>query len=61
MWAAAIPVAVNNNASSVSFGALLAVPGLTGWRWRCLALLLAGIAFRAGVAIVGVAICVVSG
>lgn len=42
------PAAVINNASSVSFGALLAVPGLGGLALALLGLLLAGIAFLRG-------------
>ncbi|HOB03547.1 MAG TPA: CARDB domain-containing protein, partial [Casimicrobium huifangae] len=42
------PAAVNNNASSVSFGALLAVPGLDGLALALLGLLLAGIGFWHG-------------
>ena len=39
------PAAVNNNASSVSFGALLSVPALDGLAFALLALLLAGVGF----------------
>jgi len=42
------PAAVNNNASSVSFGALLAVPALHGLALALLGLLLAGVAFLRG-------------